>query len=174
MILNGNDFNLPNTNKLLIEQHDRVGGRAFSLNVTYNNKTITFEHGAAMRHRWNVWYYKMVQYLGLCQNMVRMDTTTNSARRERFFRNIYKNNSKPRDSDYYPFVYNFRDGTDTVRFADIRDEFYLENNDGSSPQNITQMFDCLDNWTFCGIKLNKYNQYSLYKNAFNVSVEYID
>ena len=29
------DYNQPSSTKLLIEQHDRVGGRAFSLNLTY-------------------------------------------------------------------------------------------------------------------------------------------
>ena len=28
------DYNVPTATKLLIEQHDRVGGRAFSSNVT--------------------------------------------------------------------------------------------------------------------------------------------
>ena len=60
------DYNVPTATKLMIEQHDRVGGRAFSLNATYDNKTITFEYGAAMRSRWNIWFYKMVEYLGLC------------------------------------------------------------------------------------------------------------
>ena len=45
-----------------------------------------------MRHRWNIWFYQLIEYLGL-YDMVKMDSSTNSARRERLFRNIHKNDS---------------------------------------------------------------------------------
>ena len=110
--------------------------------------------------------------------MVRMDTSTNTARRERFFRNIYKNNSIGPDNQYYPLVYNYRDDENLLgvgaRFNALRAEFYAENNNGNAPQNESQVFDCLDNWTFRGNKLNSYKQYSFYKNVFEVSKEYIE
>ena len=96
-----------------------------------------------MRQRWNIWFYKMIEYLGLCPSMVRMPTFTNTARRERYYRGIYKNNSIGPDCDYSSIPYNFKYGEFTANINGVCDEFWAENNNGQSPQNVSQIFDCL-------------------------------
>lgn len=161
--------------KLLIEKSDRIGGRAFSLNVSYLNETVLIEHGAAMRFTFNEWLYKFLKYLNLCDSFIKMNTSSDPDVKEYLFRNIRYNESIDNYTlnDYYDDIFNYGPNDDSVDFGLIRQQFYDENNNGSAPQNYEEAYDCLYNWSYNGAPIISYSQYSIWKSVFHVSVEYV-
>eukprot|EP01084_Bolivina_argentea_P201457 344349_1 len=100
----------PNLNILLIEQLNRIGGRTFTANIKYKNKTIHFENGALRTSFDEEYIMKMLYYLDLCQQIVPFNNPnciryklqpTYQIRRYQY------NNSYENLSNYLNKVYNF-------------------------------------------------------------------
>ena len=164
---------------LLIEKLNRVGGRAFSYKIKYNDKTINCE-GGAMRCDINNYYFgRILHRLDKCDDVVLMEHTSSTLSAFR--------NSKIRDGQteeqYLNEIFNFNpeydmDGLSVYTNNDLLvlgwNDILSENNNGSEPETEEEWIQMKTNWTLNGELLQKWSMETFMKYYMNVSVEWWD